>query len=174
MRTLATLAAACIVVAGGARAAEPASPEARLAAKGLTLPEPPRPIATYVTSARTGDLLFVSGHGECGPLTRGKVGRELTEAEGRASAGRVALCMLATIKAATGDLARVARFVRVLGMVNATDDFTRHPAVLNGFSDTMVVAFGEAGKAPRSAVGVASLPEGIPVEIEAVVELKPR
>jgi enamine deaminase RidA (YjgF/YER057c/UK114 family) len=79
--------------------------------------------------------------------------------------------MLATIKAATGDLGKVRRFVRILGFVNSTADFTQHPAVMNGFSDLMVVAFGEGGKAPRSAVGAPSLPMNIPVEVEAVVEL---
>lgn len=168
------IAATLCAVSLGAHAASPGSPEVRLAAAGLTLPAPPAPVATYVTSARSGDLLFLSGHGECaGTVKSGKVGRELTEAEGYASARRVALCMLATIKAAAGDLGRVRRFVRVLGMVNATEAFTRHPAVINGFSDTMVIAFGDSAKAPRSAVGVASLPENIPVEIEAIVELTP-
>lgn len=150
-----------------------ATPEARLAAAGHALPAPTRPIATYVTSVETGKLLFLSGHGECGPTpTPGKVGRDLTIAQGAKSAQRVGLCMLATIKAATGNLGRVRRFVRIMGLVNATDEFTQHPAVINGFSDLMVVAFGEAGKAARAAVGVASLPGNIPVEIEAVVELK--
>ena len=152
---------------------EPAdTPEARLAAAGFTLPPPPKPVATYVTSVRTGNLRFLSGHGECGPgETRGKLGADVTLEQGVRSAERVGLCMLATIKAAVGELSRVKRFVRILGMVQATPDFKDHPRVLNGFSDLMVVAFGEAGRGARSAVGMASLPSDIAVEIEATVEL---
>jgi enamine deaminase RidA (YjgF/YER057c/UK114 family) len=149
------------------------TPEARLTAAGYTLPPPPKPVATYVTSVRTGNLLFLSGHGECGEkFTRGKVGRDLTVEQGRQSAEKVGLCMLATIKAAVGDLSKVRRFVRILGMVNATEDFKDHPKVVNGFSDLMVVAFGDGGRAARSAVGMQSLPSDIAVEIEATVELQ--
>jgi len=148
------------------------SPEERLAAAGYSLPEPAKPVATYVTSVRAGNLLFLSGHGECGgALKTGKVGRDLTLEEGVQSAERVGLCMLATIKAAVGDLSRVKRFVRILGMIQTTEDFKDHPKVMNGFSDLMVVAFGEDGRAARSAVGMQSLPSNIPVEIEATVEL---
>jgi enamine deaminase RidA (YjgF/YER057c/UK114 family) len=149
------------------------TPEARLAAAGYTLPAPPKPVATYVTSMRTGNLLFLSGHGECNePFTRGKVGGDLTLEQGRQSAEKVGLCMLATIKAAVGELSRVKRFVRILGMVQATEDFKDHPKVINGFSDLMVVAFGDGGRAARSAVGMQSLPSNIAVEIEATVELR--
>ena len=148
------------------------TPEARLAAAGYALPPPPKPVATYVTSVRTGNLLFLSGHGECGePATYGKLGGDLTLEQGVRSAEKVGLCMLATIKAAVGELSRVKRFVRILGMVQATEDFKDHPKVVNGFSDLMVVAFGEAGRAARSAVGMQSLPSNIAVEIEATVEL---
>ncbi len=144
----------------------------RLAAAGHTLPVPPQPVATYVTSVRTGNLLFLSGHGECGKeFTTGKVGGELSLEQGRRSAELVGLCMLATIKSAVGELSRVKRFVRILGMVHATEDFRDHPKVVNGFSDLMVVAFGDAGRAARSAVGMQSLPSNIAVEIEATVEL---
>jgi len=137
------------------------------------LPPPARPTAVYVTSVRSGDLLFLSGHGVCGQDTKlGKVGRDLTIEEGAASAELVGLCMLATIKAALGDLSKVSRFVRIHGMVNATEDFTEHPRVINGFSELMRLAFGEEGLAARSAVGMQSLPGNIPVEIEAVVEVK--
>jgi enamine deaminase RidA (YjgF/YER057c/UK114 family) len=174
MRALAA-GALLAAAAGPALAQSTATPEARLAAAGLTLPEPPRPIATYVTSVETGNLLFLSGHGECGETVKtGAVGRELTLEEGQASARRVALCMLSTIKAATGDLSRVKRMVRILGLVQSADGFSRQPTVMNGFSDVFVVAFGEAGKAARSAVGVNALPMNIPVEVEAVVELHPR
>lgn len=157
-----------------ATAALAETPEERLAAAGHTLPEPAKPVAVYVTRVQSGNLLFLSGHGECGPIegmTLGKVGRDLTVAEGKASAERVGLCMLATIKDEVGELSRVKRFVRILGMVNATEDFTEHPQVINGFSELMVVAFGESGKAARAAVGMASLPSNIAVEIEAIVEL---
>lgn len=148
------------------------TPEQRLAAAGHTLPAPPSPVATYVTFVRTGKLLFLSGHGECGrPFTTGKLGRDLTVEQGAKSAEKVGLCMLATIKSAVGELSKVRRFVRILGMVQSTEDFTDHPQVMNGFSDLMVVAFGEAGKAARAAVGMQSLPSNIAVEIEAVVEL---
>lgn len=148
------------------------TPEARLAAAGYTLPAPPKPVATYVTSVRTGNLLFLSGHGECGAkYTRGKLGADLTLEQGVRSAEKVGLCMLATIKAAVGELSKVRRFVRILGMVNATPDFQDHPKVINGFSDLIVVAFGESGRAARSAVGMQSLPSNIAVEIEATVEL---
>jgi len=148
------------------------TPEARLAAAGYTLPPPPKPVATYVTSVRTGNLLFLSGHGECGePATYGKLGADLTLEQGVRSAEKVGLCMLATIKAAVGELSKVKRFVRILGMVQATEDFKDHPRVVNGFSDLMVVAFGDTGRAARSAVGMQSLPSNIAVEIEATVEL---
>jgi enamine deaminase RidA (YjgF/YER057c/UK114 family) len=148
------------------------TPEARLAAAGYTLPTAAKPVANYVTSVRTGNLLFLSGHGECGsPETRGKLGAELSIEQGVRSAEKVGLCMLATSKAAVGELSRVKRFVRILGMVQATPDFKDHPKVMNGFSDLMVVAFGENGRGARSAVGVASLPSDIAVEVEATVEL---
>ncbi len=148
------------------------TPEERLAAAGYELPDPPRPVAVFVTSVQSGKLLFLSGHGECRRnYTRGKVGRDLTVEKGKRSAELVGLCMLATIKDSVGELSRVRRFVRILGMVNATDDFTRHPEVVNGFSELMVVAFGDAGKGARAAVGMASLPGGMAVEIEAIVEL---
>lgn len=164
------LGAALLLAAAPARAD---TPEQRLAAKGYTLPAPPKPVATYVTSVRTGNLLFLSGHGECdlANAAKGKLGRDVSVEQGRKSAENVGLCMLATIKAATGDLAKVKRFVRILGMVNSAPDFGDQPKVVNGFSDLMVVAFGEGGKAPRSAVGMAALPFNTAVEIEATVEL---
>src|SRR5688572_31722521 len=100
------------------------TPEGRLAAAGFTLPPAPRPVATYVTSVRTGNLLFLSGHGECGePATYGKLGAGVTLEQGVRSAQKVGLCMLAPIQAAVGELARAKRFVRVLGMVQATPEF---------------------------------------------------
>lgn len=166
---------AAVLALAAMLAAAPAlaeTPEERLAAKGLTLPEPVKPVATYVTAARTGNLLILSGHGQCGKQASGKLGADFSVEQGRASAEQVGLCMLATIKANVGELSKVKRFVRILGFVNATPDFTQHPQVVNGFSDLMVVAFGEGGKAPRSAVGAPSLPGNIPVEVEAIVELQ--
>lgn len=169
MQTIRRMAVAVAVLAAVPVQAE--TPEQRLQAKGHVLPAPVAPVATYVTSARSGNLLFLSGHGQCGTQANGKLGAELTVEEGRQSAEKVGLCMLATIKASVGELSRVKRFVRILGFVNSTPGFTQHPQVMNGFSDLMVVAFGEGGKAPRSAVGAPSLPMNIPVEVEAVVEL---
>ena len=148
------------------------TPEARLEAAGYTLPPPTRPVAAYVTWRRSGNQLYLSGHGECGSgFTRGKVGKDLTMEEGKQSAQRVGLCMLATIKSAVGELSKVKQFLRIDGMVNTSDDFTQQPEVVNGFSELMVVAFGDAGLGARAAVGMASLPRNIPVEISAIVEL---
>lgn len=150
-----------------------ATPEERLATAGHSLPPAPKPAATYVTSVETGNLLFLSGHIDCiGGGKRGKVGADVTLDEGKAEAQRVGLCMLATVKDALGgDLSRVKRFVRILGMVNSAPDFTAQPQVINGFSELMKTAFGDAGLAARSAVGVASLPAGYAVEIEATIEI---
>ena len=151
------------------------TPEERLQELGLEIPEPPPAVGNYVGAVRVGNILFVSGHGpfkDGEPTFVGKLGRDLTVEQGRQSAEKVGLCMLATIKAAVGDLSKVRRFVRILGMVNATEDFTEHPKVVNGFSDLMVVAFGDGGRGARSAVGMQSLPAGIAVEIEATVELQ--
>jgi enamine deaminase RidA (YjgF/YER057c/UK114 family) len=148
------------------------TPEQRLASAGYQLPTPAQPVAAYVTWRRSGNLLYLSGHGECdAAFTTGKLGKDLDVKQGKASAERVGLCMLATIKAAVGDLSLVKQFLRIDGMVNASEDFTRHPQVVNGFSELMVVAFGDAGLGARAAVGMASLPSNIPVEISAIVEL---
>jgi len=167
------IATVLLLLSSFAAMANPAdTPETRLAAAGFILPPAPKPVATYVTSVQTGNLLFLSGHGECGEsYTRGKLGADVTLEQGVESARKVGLCMLATIKAAVGELSRVKRFVRILGMVQATEDFKDHPSVVNGFSDLMVLAFGEAGRGARSAVGMQSLPSNIAVEIEATVEL---
>ncbi len=149
------------------------TPEERLEELGLELGPAPLPIATYVPAARSGDLLFLSGHGpdRPGELWRGKLGADLGVDEGYAAARAVALNLLATLKAELGDLSRVRRVVKVLGMVNATPDFEDHPKVINGASDLLAHVFGDAGNHARSAVGMASLPGGIPVEIEMIVEV---
>src|SRR3990170_2836255 len=143
--------------------------ESRLGELGLTLPPPAAPIATYVRAVRVGSLLFVSGHGPAaapdGKTYAGKVGRDLTIEEGRAAARLVGVNVLASVRSTLGSPDRVARVVKVLGMVNATEDFTQQPQVVNGFSDLMVELFGEErGKGARSAVGMGSLPNNIPVE----------
>lgn len=154
-------------------AAAETTPEARLEAAGYTLPKPTTPVAAYVTWRRAGNILYLSGHGECGRgYTRGKVGKDLTQEQATAVAEQVGLCMLATIKSAVGELSNVKQFLRIDGMVNAVEGFEMQPEVVNGFSELMVVAFGDAGLGARAAVGMASLPRNIPVEISAIVELK--
>lgn len=106
-------------------------------------------------------------------MKSGKVGVELTVEEGRRSAERVALCMLASAKAEIGDLSRIEKFVRIFGMVNATEDFAQSPKVIDGFSNVMTTAFGKGGKAARAAIVVQPLPDRIPVEIEAIALLRP-
>jgi enamine deaminase RidA (YjgF/YER057c/UK114 family) len=152
------------------------SAEARLREKNITLPTPSTPLANYVPAVRTGNLLFVAGHG---PLrdgkatTRGKVGKDLTLEQGYQVAREVGLNVLATVRASLGSLDKVKRVVKVLGMVNAAESFHDHPKVINGFSDLMVEVFGEAiGKHARSAVGMGGLPLDIPVEVEMVVEVE--
>lgn len=147
----------------------------KLKEMGITLPEAGKPIASYVTSVRTGNLLFTAGHipyNDGKSRLAGKVGRDLTVEEGNMVARNVALNCLATVKASLGDLDKVKRIVKVLGMVNSTDDFKDQPKVMNGASDLLVQIFGEKGKHARSAVGVSSLPMGAPVEIEMILEVE--
>jgi enamine deaminase RidA (YjgF/YER057c/UK114 family) len=151
--------------------------EATLEDKGITLPTPTTPLANYVGAVQTGNLLFLSGHGPFRPQGKfthvGKVGGELTLEQGYQVAREVGLNLLATARAALGSLDRVKRVVKVLGMVNAVDGFGEYPKVINGFSDLMVEVFGETiGKHARSAVGMAGLPLGIPVEIEMILEVE--
>ncbi|AKD04944.1 RidA family protein [Pontibacter korlensis] len=151
------------------------SPEEQLKALGIELPVPVQPVANYITNLQVNNLLYLSGHafsGEPTPVDIGKLGRELTVEQGYQAARNAGVCVLATIKEALGDLNRVKRIVRVLGMVNSTEDFADHPKVINGFSDLMVEVFGEKGKHVRSAVGMGSLPGGIAVEIEVTLEVE--
>ena len=141
---------------------------ARIARRALALLLP-APVANYVNAVRTGDLLFLAGKGP-GPV-KGKLGREFTADQGYQHARAVGLSLLAVMRAELGSLDKVKRVVKVLGMVNAVPEFTDHPKVINGCSDLFVEVFGEAGKHARSAVGMGSLPMGIPVEIEAIVEV---
>jgi enamine deaminase RidA (YjgF/YER057c/UK114 family) len=150
------------------------SHEARLAALGLTLPPAPKPVATYASAVRHGDLLYTAGHGPLRPdgtYVTGKLGATLDLAAGREAARLTGLALLATLRAHLGSLDRVVRIVKVLGMVNATPEFADHPQVINGFSDLMVQVFGDAGLAARSAIGTPSLPGGTAVEVEAIVAI---
>lgn len=148
----------------------------KLESLGYQLPEYGAPMANYVKFVQTGNLLYTSGHGSCGEYTRvdkGRLGEDLSLEDGYLAAQRVGLCLLATLdKAVNGDLSKVKRIVKVLGMVNSNPNFYDQPKVMNGFSDLMVKVFGDSGKHARSAVGVASLPSNIAVEIEMIVELK--
>jgi enamine deaminase RidA (YjgF/YER057c/UK114 family) len=151
------------------------SHEARLASLGITLPPVPPPVATYVNAVRTGNLLFLAGKAplaEGGRRPAGRVGVELSVEEGYRLARSAGLALLAVLRAELGSLDRVRRIVKVLGMVAAPPEFGDHPAVINGCSDLLVEVFGDAGRHARSAVGMASLPFGTPVEIELVAEVE--
>ena len=149
-------------------------PSQRLAALDVTLPPAPPPAGVYKPVLVVGNMLYVSGQGPVqadGTLYKGRVGDTLTLDEGYTGARHVALTMLSTIKTHFGELDRVKRLVKSLGMVNCTPDFPDHPLVINGYSDLMREVFGdEAGVGVRSAVGM-MLPGGIAVEIEAMFEL---
>ena len=141
---------------------------------GIELPEPPPPAGNYVGAVTSANFVYLSGHGPRGAeggYSTGKVGAAFTTETARAEARLVGLNILASLRAEIGDLDRVRRVVKVLGMVNATPEFEDHAAVINGFSDLMVEVFGEAGRGARSAVGMASLPFQIPVEVEMIVEI---
>ena len=148
--------------------------EGRLDELGIELPVPEPPVANYVGAVRAGNLLFLSGRGPVGPdgaIRTGSVGREVTVEEAYGHARLVGLQLIATMKVELGDLDRVVRIVKVLGMVNGAPGFGQHPAVINGCSDLFVEVFGDRGRHARSAVGMGSLPDNITVEIEAVVEV---
>jgi enamine deaminase RidA (YjgF/YER057c/UK114 family) len=151
------------------------SPEENFAALGLTLPPAPKPLGVYKPGLLVGQFYYVSGHGtvqEDGSLIIGRIGADLDIEEGKLAARQVGLAILATLKAQLGSLNRIKRVIKVLGMVNATDDFLRHPYVINGCSELFAQVWGEEnGIGVRSAVGMGSLPDNIPVEIEAVFEL---
>lgn len=151
------------------------TPEQRLAQLGIVLPAVSAPRGNFDAYVLDGGLLYLSGKGS--PLRDDmasvpKVGREITAEEARQHARTVGLHLIATMQAALGNLSRVRRVVKVLGMVNATPDFMQHTEVVNGCSDLLVEVFGDAGRHVRSAVGVGSLPRGFAVEIEAIVSVK--
>jgi enamine deaminase RidA (YjgF/YER057c/UK114 family) len=142
---------------------------------GIELFAPSKPMANYVKAVRVGNLLYLAGHGPSradGSNITGKVGADMTVEQGYDAAKQTGISILATLKGELGDLNKVKRIVKVLGMVNCTDTFTDQPKVINGFSDLMVAVFGEKGKHARSAVGMNSLPSNIAVEIEIIVEIE--
>ena len=141
---------------------------------GIDLSRPPAPVANYVPAVRTGNLVFVSGHGPVRPqggMVTGKVGDTVSVEEAYEAARLVGIGLLASLRTELGDLNRVKRVVKLLGMVNADPAFREHPKVINGCSDLLVDVFGEQGKHARSAVGMGSLPDQIAVEIEMIVEI---
>lgn len=149
--------------------------ENKLKELGLKLPPAAKPVANYVSAVRTGNLVYLSGHGPLrndGTTITGKVGTDLTLEEGYEAARRVAVGLLGSLKAEIGNLDKVRRVVKLLGMVNCTPDFTDQPKVINGASDLLVKVFGDKGKHARSAVGMNSLPMNISVEIEMIVEVE--
>lgn len=148
--------------------------EEKLAQMGLTLPPPGPPAGNYIGAVRVDNLLFVSGHGPRGAdgkYITGKVGRDLTTEQAYEAAKIVMLNCLTSAKRELGDLNRIKRIVKLLGMVNCTEDFTEHPKVINGASDLLVELYGEHGRHARSAVGMQQLPMNIPVEVEMIVEV---
>jgi enamine deaminase RidA (YjgF/YER057c/UK114 family) len=152
------------------------SAEARIKELGITLPQPPKPAGNYVPGVRVGSLLFLSGHGPARvdgvPSVRGKVGRDLSLEDGYKAAREVGIGLLGSARTLLGSLDKVKRVVKVLGMVNSAEGFGDQPKVINGFSDLMVEVFGDNGRHARSAVGMAELPMGIPVEIEMILEVE--
>jgi enamine deaminase RidA (YjgF/YER057c/UK114 family) len=151
------------------------SPQQRFEALKLTLPPAPKPVGVYKPALIVGQHLYVSGHVPLlpdGTLMRGRVGRDLDADGGKKAARQVGLTMLATLLATLGTLDKVKRLIKVLGMVNCTSDFEKHPYVINGASELLAEIWGpENGIGVRSAVGAGSLPEDVPVEIEALFEL---
>lgn len=148
--------------------------EARLAELGITLPDPAAPVANYVPFVISGNLAHISGQvsADASGLIKGKLGADMTVDQGAAAARACAISLLAQVKKACGgDLGRVVRLVKLTGFVNSTPDFTDQPKVINGASDLMVAALGDAGRHARSAVSAAALPLGVAVEIDAIFEI---
>ena len=169
------LAASGLAFAQGNSADTDFDPEAKLAELGIKLPPAPEPVANYVNGVRTGNLIFLAGKGPKradGSEIRGKISSDISIEEGYEAARWTAINQLAVLKEMLGDLSKVKRVVKVLGMVNSDPDFVQQPAVINGFSDLIVEVFGERGRHARAAVGMASLPRGQSVEIEMIVEVE--
>jgi enamine deaminase RidA (YjgF/YER057c/UK114 family) len=151
------------------------SPEQRFQKMNLELPPVPKPMGVYKPFLVVGNLAYVSGHGpftSSGDLIKGRIGRDMDMDAGKDAAKQVGLSILSTLRHNLGTLNRIKRVIKVLGMVNASEDFEKHPYVVNGCSELFAAVFGEEnGVGVRSAVGMGSLPDNIPVEIEAVFEL---
>jgi len=151
--------------------------EERLSGMGITLPTPAAPVANYVPFVRTGNLVVISGQiclgadGKIAPAHKGKLGAEVSEEAGREAARLCAINVLAQLKAAIGDLDKVVRCVRLGGFINSTPTYGAVPQVMNGASDLMVEALGDAGRHARSTIGVAQLPVDASVEVEAMFEV---
>jgi enamine deaminase RidA (YjgF/YER057c/UK114 family) len=153
----------------------PMSAEQKLKELGLTLPDVPTPVATYVSFKQVGDLVYLSGQGPKradGTYPTGKVGKDVTIEEAYEHAKQTGLGLLAAMKKATGSLDKV-EVVKLLGMVNAAPDFADQPKVINGCSDLFVAVLGERGRHARSAVGMGSLPNNMTVEIEVIIKVLP-
>jgi enamine deaminase RidA (YjgF/YER057c/UK114 family) len=177
LRLVGTLVCAAPLVLATPATGQEYDPEARLAEMGITLPVPDGPSRSlFSRTVRTGDLVFTSGHAPCGEWDgsgRGKVPTDVTVEQAQAAARQVVICILGSMKAEVGDLSRVTRVVRVFGMVNSAPDFTGQSQVMNAASQLLLDVFGqERGGHVRSAVGMASLPVGLTVEIEMVFEVE--
>ncbi|HBI84444.1 RidA family protein [Orrella sp. NBD-18] len=150
------------------------SPEQKLKELNIQLPTVPTPIANFVMWRQVGNLLYLSGQGPRRPdgsIPVGRLGLNYSVEQGYADSRQIGLQILATVKQAVGSLDRIEGIVKLLGMVNAEPDFGQHPKVINGCSDVLVEILGERGKHARSAVGMGSLPNGMPVEIEAIIQV---
>lgn len=148
-------------------------PEEKIAQLGITLPAAATPAAVYVPFVQSGNMLFLSGHipKRAGAVVTGQLGRTMQTAEAKQIAREVTIDLLGTLKAAVGDLARVQRIVKVMGLVNSSPDFTEQHLVINGCSELLGEVFGEKGVHARSAFGVAQIPLGACVEIELIAEI---
>ncbi len=152
------------------------TPDQRFAALNLSLPPAPKPLGVYKPFLIVDKFVYVSGHGtvkDDGTLIIGRIGKDLTPEEGKLAAQQVGLAILATLKKNLGSLNKITRVIKVLGMVNCVPEFERHPFIINGCSELFAKVWGDDnGVGVRSAVGMGSLPDNIPVEIEAMFELE--
>jgi enamine deaminase RidA (YjgF/YER057c/UK114 family) len=164
-----------VLLLGFASSAFAQTPEAKLAQLGLTLPSVAPAIGSYVDVVRVGNLLFLSGKGPrqaSGAYITGRLGADLTTAQGYEAARLTALLQLAVLKKELGDLGKVRRIVKVNGYVKSADNFTEQPQVINGYSDLLIQVFGERGRHARTALGTNALPLGMALEVEMVVEVE--
>ena len=166
---------AALILVSGCTIAQKTDYAKKLKEAGVELTAPSKPIANYVKAVRTGNLLYLAGHGPTradGTNITGKVGKDLTLEQGIEAARVTAVSLLSTLQAELGDLNKVKRIVKVNAWVNCHSDFADQPKVINGCSDLLVAIFGEKGKHARAAVGTNALPSNIAVEIEMIVEVE--